>query len=198
MQSFAIDKKNGEVLFVVKDGTIGVGPITWASVVCHHLVLINTRSPDQLTSGVRGDVTICSTELRTFNPNTGSPEGKRSRQDSNNDDLAHDSSSQSSDVESIRTNRFQLPPTRLSDLVNESRASRSRSLSRTAPGSQHKDGKPHISGPVGEDGEWREDGMDFGPDGLRKVLRDDVLYIMRRRAEEGYGVVNVSFSPMAE
>ena len=33
MQDFAFDKKGEEVLFVVKDGTIGIGPVTFAPVV---------------------------------------------------------------------------------------------------------------------------------------------------------------------
>lgn len=34
MQSFAFDRRGGEVLFVVKDGTIGIGPVTSARAVC--------------------------------------------------------------------------------------------------------------------------------------------------------------------
>lgn len=31
-----------------------------------------------------------------------------------------------------------------------------------------------------------------GPDGLRRVLRHDAAFVMRRRAEEGYGLDSVS------
>lgn len=70
---------------------------------------------------------------------------------------------------------------------------RSRSLS---PAGTHQNQgirtAEHSLGPVKEDDVWREDGAEMGPEGVQRVLEGDVGYVMRRRAEEGYGLGNVS------
>jgi hypothetical protein len=156
------------VLFVVKDGTIGIGPM---------------ESRPMLASGTRGDTVIAASALSILDPDS---------QDTGNDDRDADEEDASDEEEEdfIRSNRFQLHPARVNDILAE--ASRSRTGS---PGSSIYAGKNtgkvrrEISVRMTED---LRDTHDLGWDGWKRVLKADVGCVMRRRAEEGYGLSNVS------
>lgn len=90
-------------------------------------------------------------------------------------------------------NRFQLAPERVSALLSAQRETRSRSAS---PGLVRGHGSRR-SLPALIDEPEEPDEYEFGEevtnaDGVRRVLRHDAPFIMRRRAEEGYGLDSVS------
>ena len=108
--------------------------------------------------------------------------------------MHRDDSSISSDSESTRMNRFQLSPAQASVLLAEAIPNRSRSISPT--GSQVRAiaverREVRVMDRVKEDEGWTEDGVELSLEELGKVLRGDVGYVMRKRAEEGYGLENV-------
>jgi len=116
--------------------------------------------------------------------------------DDDKDEDGADHASNSSDGESsIRANCFQLPPVRVSDLLAEASATRSRSISPSSSGPRPvRKREERVLSRVKEEKGWKEDGADIGHDGLGKVLRGDVGYVMRKRAEEGYGLNDVGLS----
>jgi len=172
LHSFAFsnstDKHRSDVLFVVKDGTIGIGPIA---------------SRPVLASGTRGDTVIAASALSILDPDT---------EETGSENQAGDDDDQSDEEEEdfIRSNRFQLHPARVNDILAE--ASRSRTGS---PGSSIYAGKN--TGKVRREIAVRmmedlTDTHDLGWNGWKRILKADVGCVMRRRAEEGYGLSNVS------
>lgn len=93
-----------------------------------------------------------------------------------------------------RKNRFQLAPERVSALLSaEKEQAQSRSASpRLIRGHDVKDHRGSLIDELDEE----EDDLDHGievvnSEGFRQVLRHDPAMVMRRRAEEGYGLENV-------
>jgi len=165
--SNSIDKRCSDVLFVVKDGTIGIGPIA---------------SRPLLASGTRGDTVIAASSLSILDPDA---------EDTDRNNIAQDEEDRSDDEdeEFLRSNRFQLHPARVNDILAE--ASRSRTGS---PGSSIYAGRN--TGKVRREIAVRmtediRDTHDLGWEGWKRVLKADVGCVMRRRAEEGYGLGNV-------
>ncbi|ORY34245.1 hypothetical protein BCR39DRAFT_517213 [Naematelia encephala] len=161
---------NGDVLFVVRDGTIGIGPIT---------------SSQALASSARGDMSI-SSPLRIY--------------DASHDDIhliETDDELPPEDGEledSPRQNRFQLPPSRVASILHDARSSRSQSPSSFATalrGTSAVRDTGHVESrgrqTVNEDLMHEADG-ELALAGLGRTLGTDVGVVMRRRAEEGYGL----------
>ena len=135
-----------------------------------------------LASGTRGDTVIAASSLSVLDPDA----------EENGPDNVGDADEDQSDEEEeefLRSNRFQLHPARVNDILAE--ASRSRTGS---PGSSIYAGKNtgkvrrEIAVRMTED---LRDTHDLGWDGWKRVLKADVGCVMRRRAEEGYGLGNV-------
>ncbi|BEI89570.1 uncharacterized protein CcaverHIS019_0209320 [Cutaneotrichosporon cavernicola] len=164
-------KSRRDVVFVVKDGTIGVGPLPAAPV---------------LAFGSHADLVVATTEVSSVDPEVSGLTRVPSP-------AAPASPTRASDRRSLhmderRINRFQLAPERVSALLSEQWEQRSR---KDLPGLVRRHGsRRSLAAMVDED---EMDEYEFGeeitgPDGLRRVLRHDAAFIMRRRAEEGYGV----------
>lgn len=156
-------------MFVVKDGTIGIGSVA--------------PSPS-LASGSRGGVAIAGSALSVIDPDTEDP----------NLDQAEDAASDQSDVEEedmTRSNRFQLNPSRVNDILAEAERSRSGSPSSSVYGGPRKLRKPGREVAIRLSDEPR-DGAVLTWDGWKRSLRADMGCVMRRRAEEGYNLSNVS------
>lgn len=157
------------MLFVVKDGTIGIGPVPSSPI---------------LASGPRGGVAVAGSALAIIDPDV--VDGSL--------DQAEEGNSDNSDVEDeeiTRSNRFQLPPARVNDILAEAERSRSGSPASSVYGGPRKLRKPGRDVAVRLSDEPR-DGATLDWDGWRRILRADVGCVMRRRAEEGYNLSNVS------
>jgi hypothetical protein len=166
--SNAEDKRRSDVLFVVKDGTIGIGPVA---------------PVPSLASGSRGGVAVAGSGLSILDPDSAEAHSEM-------EDPEDEASDNEDDF--VRSNRFQLNPARVNDILAE--ASRSRtgspngSVFGSKPGTLRKPGR-EISVRMSDD---VREGGDLGWDGWRRALRADMGCVMRRRAEEGYGLENVS------
>ncbi|GMK59926.1 hypothetical protein CspeluHIS016_0901430 [Cutaneotrichosporon spelunceum] len=160
-----------DVVFVVKDGTIGVGPLPEAPNLAFGAnadLVIATRGLVSVDPEVWGQTRAPSPALPT------SPRPPSERRASHTDER--------------RINRFQLAPERVSALLSQQREQRLRDES---PGLVRRHGSRRSLHTMVDEEEI--DDYEFGeeitdPDGLRRVLRHDPAFIMRRRAEEGYGL----------
>ncbi|WWD08951.1 hypothetical protein V865_007066 [Kwoniella europaea PYCC6329] len=177
------EEGQGDVMFVLKDGTIGIGPIGTAPV---------------FASGPQGDVAICAPSLRVLNPDEISESSTPNQPESPTTPLPP-SRPEPEEPEPIhRANRFQLAPERVTQLIAE--RSRSSSpvptplLGSTTPG---LDRTPF--GSISGLREWYEgtkkrdlvddnEQLIGGWEGWRRTLGSDVGVVMRRRAMEGYGL----------
>lgn len=171
LHSFAFsngeDKRRSDVLFVVKDGTIGIGPVA---------------PTPMLASSSRGGVAVAGSGLNILDPDSAESnlgvEDPEEEASDNEDDFVR--------------SRFQLNPSRVNDILAE--ASRSRtgspngSVFGSRPGTLRKPGR-EISVRMSDDA---REGGELGWDGWRRALGADMGCVMRRRAEEGYGLENVS------
>lgn len=147
----------------------------------------------QLAFGAQADLTIATAGLTSIDPEVSGL--TRAPSPASHASPEPPSDRHSSNVDERRINRFQLAPERVSALLSEQRELRSRSAS---PGLVRRHGsRRSLHGTVDED---EMDDYEFGeeitgPDGLRRVLRHDAAFVMRRRAEEGYGLDSVSPNP---
>lgn len=149
----------------------------------------------QLASSASGELAVSSSSLTVIDPEVPSRTRAASRGISRSASrvpsptragrrsvVAHDD---------WRTNRFQLAPERISALLAEEAERQSRSgYTSPMPGSRR-------SMPILPDDDDMSDDFQYGEeasnaDGFRRILRHDAAYIMRRRAEQGYGLDNVS------
>lgn len=97
-------------------------------------------------------------------------------------------------TDETRKNRFQLAPERVSALLHAEKEVRSRSASPGLIRGHSRRSLPTLAD-AREDSE--SDDFDWGEeatsaDGFRRIFKNDIAYVMRRRAEEGYGLNNVS------
>nr|XP_019014511.1 uncharacterized protein I206_00593 [Kwoniella pini CBS 10737]OCF53292.1 hypothetical protein I206_00593 [Kwoniella pini CBS 10737] len=179
--SFASSEKGqGDVMFVLKDGTVGIGPIGTAPV---------------FATGPQGDLAIVTPSMKVLNPDeipASSPEPETPVSPAVK-------RPETEELEPIhRANRFQLAPERVTQLIAE----RSRSNS---PIPYHSNGfatpateqTPYgsTSGPrEWYDSKQKQDLIDDeeqlmgGWEGWKRTLGSDVGVVMRRRALEGYGL----------
>ena len=165
------------MLFVVRDGSIGIGPLT---------------PPSYTASGSRGDVALASSSLSVLDPDAEVPNSQQNDFYKDVADIDEDDDDDD-DADIPRSNRFQLHPARVTDILAEASRSRNASPSNSVLRGL-KPGKPHKAGrqvSVRIPGDPRDDG-ELGWEGWRRVLSLDVGCVMRRRAEEGYGLSNVS------
>ncbi|WVF65929.1 hypothetical protein IAT40_000667 [Kwoniella sp. CBS 6097] len=179
LHSFAFaysDKGEGDVMFVLRDGTIGVGPISSAPI---------------FASGPQGDVAICTPSIRVLDPDLipdsdqpEQPPSPKSPPPTARSDLLEENDN------AYRANRFQLAPERVTQLIAE----RSRSAS-PAFGTPVSGMTPF--GSVNGLREWYEtkeklvdsnEELIGGWEGWRRANGNDVGVVMRRRALEGYGL----------
>nr|XP_018266712.1 uncharacterized protein I303_00687 [Kwoniella dejecticola CBS 10117]OBR88870.1 hypothetical protein I303_00687 [Kwoniella dejecticola CBS 10117] len=184
--SFAPSQKGqGDVMFVLKDGTIGIGPIGAAPV---------------FATGPQGDLAILTPSLRNLNPDEIPPPSTES--ETPQSPTTKRTERERTDIEEPepihRANRFQLAPERVTQLIAE----RSRSNSPT-PFPLHGAVTPASErtpyGSISGLREWydskqKRDLVDDdeqllgGWEGWRRTLGSDVGVVMRRRAMEGYGL----------
>ncbi|WVO16751.1 hypothetical protein L204_104435 [Cryptococcus depauperatus] len=186
--TFSPPAQSGEadVMYVLRDGTISIGPVGFASV---------------LSSSSRGDVAICTSSLTILDPDITLPRSKSDQPPA----------SQPKDLDPIyRRNKFQLPPERITAILSQHSRSRSSSpapskFSRPVitDGANTKElaGDAMTKSFMSGDRDWYEhDNEDLinergeilgGYEGWRKVLGGDVSVVMRRRAMEGYGLGNL-------
>ncbi|WVR03585.1 hypothetical protein IAU60_000577 [Kwoniella sp. DSM 27419] len=165
---------DGDVMFVLKDGTISIGPIGTAPV---------------LASGPHGDVAVYSPSLHLLDPDVRPPADSVQQSPPQADSTAQDDAEDHDHM--YRANRFQLAPERVTQLINE--RSRSASPNPAANGSG-----PTPFGSISGLREWYEskerklvnddDELVGGWEGWRRVIGNDVGVVMRRRAMEGYGL----------
>ena len=106
--------------------------------------------------------------------------------------------SDADDSEITRSNQFQLAPHRITTILEEasrsretSRASSIRDVQRPEDGSRRKIDAKELSRRKMDNA---SEGLDIGLDGWMRVLSADVGCVMRRRAEEGYGLGNVGLT----
>ncbi|WRT63824.1 uncharacterized protein IL334_000749 [Kwoniella shivajii] len=176
------DKGQGDVMFVLKDGTVGIGPISTAPV---------------LAGGPQGDVAICTPLLRILDPDD-IPEPSTEVSISPTTALPTPRPELEEPEPIHRANRFQLAPERITQLIAE--RSRSASpvpihLQGTGTPASEKTPFGSISG-LREwyDGPKKRELVDVnehligGWEGWRRTLGSDVGAVMRRRALEGYGL----------
>ncbi|KAK4686827.1 SEA/GATOR complex protein SEA4/MIOS, partial [Tremellales sp. Uapishka_1] len=198
----------GCLLFVSKDGSINIGPIESPPVVCSFasfliIVFVNDPSP-QLATSPRGDIAISSSRsFRVLDPqihpfSSTFPSAPPSEADLDIDretDLGHNPARPPSQLDlqapaheetELRYNRFQLAPERVNKLLQEA-GSRPRSVSPSTT-AVLRGVTPHTPAIVPEKVEFDDGDEVSGREGWRRVLRNDVAYIMRRRVEEGYGL----------
>lgn len=160
-------------MFVVKDGTIGIGPV----------------APSPLIAwSSRGDTAIAGSALQIIDPDS------EDRFSALLDAVDQDDQSDAEDEELTRSNRFQLNPSRVNDILAEAERSRSGSPAGSIYGgvrpSKIRQAGREITVRMSDD---VRDGANLGWDGWRRVLQADMGCVMRRRAEEGYGMGNVGF-----
>nr|XP_031857269.1 uncharacterized protein CI109_007324 [Kwoniella shandongensis]KAA5524341.1 hypothetical protein CI109_007324 [Kwoniella shandongensis] len=173
---------DGDVMFVLKDGTIGIGPIGSAPVV---------------RSGPRGDIAVATPSIRILDPDVPlekaqgetTHDQEHTRPPTPTEHVPDDFDA------SHRANRFQLAPERVAKLIAE----RSRSAS-PAPGAKATSANAMMRSFMGGERKWYEEGANAerlvdereeligGWEGWRRVLGSDVGVVMRRRAMEGYGL----------
>ncbi|KAL7418703.1 hypothetical protein Q5752_006386 [Cryptotrichosporon argae] len=173
LHSFALspsDAPYGDVMFVHRDGSIGVGPIGSAAVIAN---------------SVRGEFAVSTTNIILLSPDRAlfptAPGTPSSGQPS-------PSRSPSPLPSEKRNNRFQLPPARISAILAEASASRSRSASPTSlPASSVLRG-------LRAEKEVADKSEENGGEGARRILGVDVGYTMRRRAEDGYGLTDLELN----
>ncbi|TXT16066.1 hypothetical protein VHUM_00569 [Vanrija humicola] len=158
-----------DVVFVVKDGTIGAGPVGSAPSIAssaHAELAVSASSLFVLDPNV-------PSRTRASTPGTRSPRSRSHSRPQSRDPMTDDR----------RKNRFQLPPERVSALLAAERA-RSRDASPSGNGRARREDLAFEE----LDGEGDDYGDEVsGPDGFRRALRHDIAWIMKRRAEEGYG-----------
>ncbi|RXK40773.1 hypothetical protein M231_02025 [Tremella mesenterica] len=181
LNSFAFtyeDTTPTDVLYVLKEGTLGIGPVGGTPII---------------SSSAQGALGLTTRKtLRVVDPhsNAGQPEEEPEISPARRD------SEESADFEDYkRSNRFQLAPEGVARLLAEaadrsaSRASspgRSSLLRSTQPASPRE--LTFGGGSVGGEVVGRHEEILGGYDGLRKVLKGDVMWTMRRRAAQGYGL----------
>lgn len=145
----------------------------------------------QVAFGAHADLTLATTGLSSIDPQVvgltraPSPIAPTSP--------AAPSDRRSSTVDERRTNRFQLAPERVSALLTAQHDTRARSSS---PGLVRRHGSRRSLHALIDEHDEHDD-YEFGEeitnaDGIRRVLRNDAAFVMRRRAEEGYGLDSVS------
>ncbi|WOO76939.1 SEH-associated protein 4 [Vanrija pseudolonga] len=163
-----------DVVFVVKDGTIGAGPVGLAP---------------SIASSARAELAVSASSLFILDPNvpsrtrastpgTRSPRSRSHSRPQSRDPMTDDR----------RKNRFQLPPERVSALLAAERA-RSRDASPSGIGRTGRREGLDFEELDGEDEDYGDEVS--GPDGFRRTLRHDIAFIMKRRVEEGYGLDNL-------
>lgn len=92
-----------------------------------------------------------------------------------------------------RKNRFQLGPDRVSALLaEEHERARSRSASPNYLRASRRDLRSLLDEPDEDPEEFDYGDEVTDAEGFKHVLRHDVAFVMRRRAEESYGLTNVS------
>jgi hypothetical protein len=137
----------------------------------------------QIASSSTGEAAVAGASLMTRDPDSNLSSTIASPQEHNN---YPDSASEPDETDpepQTRHNRFQLPSSRIRSILAEAEASRSRSVSPNTlrRGTSKKEAI--------EDGGRGE--VDMGWAGLKRFLKGDVGVVMRKRAEEGYGLDNV-------
>ncbi|WWC85838.1 uncharacterized protein L201_000705 [Kwoniella dendrophila CBS 6074] len=173
----------GDVMFVLKDGTIGIGPIGTAPI---------------FAGGPQGDVAICAPSLRVLNPDEIPEDSSPDNKEPSKSPIPATRPEQE-ELEVIhRANRFQLAPERVTQLIAE----RSRSSSPMPPhilGTATPASEKTPYGSISGLREWYEgtkkrdlvdddEQLIGGWEGWRRTLGSDVGAVMRRRAMEGYGL----------
>lgn len=178
-------------MYVLKDGTISIGPISTAPV---------------LASNSHGGVSISEPELSFIDPDM--PLTLPSPTDPAPGfalglNVGGGGDRPGAGREAIYArNKFQLPPDRVSTILHEHSRLRSSSFGAAstirpssppppppAPHAPTRDGW-HAPDPTGVIND--RDEITGGYEGWRRVLGGDVGVVMRRRAMEGYGLDNVS------
>lgn len=219
MHSFAFTPptppKHVAVMYVLKDGTISIGPISTAPV---------------LASSSHGGVSISEPELSFIDPDmpltspssTSPPAGFALGLDVGGEEPAghrdRPAAAPGGGEAIYARNKFQLPPDRVSTILHEHSRLRSFSFgaastirpSSSPPPAPHRPSAAaahhhipdtltqayvardrwHADDPTGVIND--RDEITGGYEGWRRVLGGDVGVVMRRRAMEGYGLDNVS------
>ncbi|WVQ80889.1 hypothetical protein IAT38_002996 [Cryptococcus sp. DSM 104549] len=177
--SFAASEKGeGDIMYVLKDGTISVGPIGSAPIIAY---------------STRGEVAIATPSLRILDPDSTSAPATAPTSglpapppmpDPDDTDRPR------------RVNRFQLAPDRITKLLAE----RSRSASPIPGGAGSATGSGLVHSFLNLERLWYQGGGNVerlvdehdqfagGWEGGRRALGSDVAVVMRRRALEGYGL----------
>ena len=158
------------MVYVVKDGTIGAGTLGDAP---------------KIASRSRGGVALVAGGLQMVEPGI---EGERTP----NEDRDENENSDDEEGAVTRFNRFQLHPSRVSTILAEATNSRAPS---PAPSSLLKGIQPSHTLDQAEVFPREPSDETFSWDAWQRALRNDIGWIMPRRAKEGYGLSDVSRGP---
>ena len=172
LQSFTFsnrpDHGRTDIVFVVKDGTIGAGTLSDAP---------------KVVSGSRGGVALVAGGLKLVEPGL---EGDRTPDEDRDDETDDEEGTVT------RVHRFQLHPSRVSTILAEASTSRAASpapsslLKGIQPSHTHDQAEVRSRGTLDEAFNW---------DVWQRSLRNDIGWIMQRRASEGYGLADVNRTP---
>lgn len=151
----------------------------------------------QIASGSRGDMAFATSTLNHVSPDDMTARSRRASSSTSDSDEAPkpEDDKVSLQFENYkRQNRFQIPPAGVARLLAEAGASAS---NRRRSGVMSGEQTPRSTERGARFGTMREyvsqnEEILGGYDGIGRSLRGDIGYTMRCRAEEGYGLANVS------